>query len=255
MSAIKEANTLKVDKTKITTNMRLIQSGEFLMGSNSGSAAEEPIHSVYLDSYYIDITPVTNTQFSEFVTETGYITIAEKQLSRSWKDCATAERENHPVVYISWWDALAYAKWANKRLPTEAEWEKAAHGGIDGSIYPWGNVSANETHANWNRLHVNPEDLPPTTCVKQFPPNNYGLYDMSGNVWEWCSDWYEENYYSLTPKSNPYGPLEGTYRVRRGASWNIREAFRMRCTNRGAMLAEQYWPNLGFRCAVSIDSL
>jgi sulfatase modifying factor 1 len=243
--------------------MVLIPEGSFLMGSEEGSEFEKPVHDVHLDAYYMDATPVTNAQFAAFVEATGYRTTAER-LERiltiqeggaqspeaSWRTFATRGREDHPVTYVSWYDASAYAKWVGKRLPTEAEWEKAARGGVEGKRFPWGDESPGDGRANWNRRQS--EDEPtPTLPVRSFPPNGYGMYDMVGNVWEWCADWYVDPYYVVSEARNPKGPDVGEYRVRRGASWNVREDFRLRCSNRGAMLPDRAWPNLGFRCAAS----
>ncbi|HBB87263.1 MAG TPA: serine/threonine protein phosphatase [Blastocatellia bacterium] len=244
------------------TGMVLIRAGEFLMGSEEGSEVEKPIHRVYLDTYSIDSTPVTNAQFANFARATGYRTTAERlermvhlqegaaqTTATSWRTFATAEREDHPVIYVSWHDASAYAKWVGKRLPTEAEWEKAARGGLEGKRFPWGDSAPGEGLANWNGVQQSPVSAPPTTEVNKFAPNSYGLHDMAGNVWEWCADWYMDPYYVISEGSNPKGPDEGEYKVRRGASWNVREDFRLRCANRGAMLPDRSWPNMGFRCA------
>lgn len=243
--------------------MVLIPGGSFLMGSEEGSEFEKPVHAVHLDAYCIDATPVTNAQFAAFVEATGYRTTADR-LERilslqeggvqvpeiSWRTFATPGREEHPVIYVSWYDASAYAKWVGKRLPTEAEWEKAARGGGEDKRFPWGDEPPGEGRANWNRRQSEGEP-PPTSPVRSFPPNSYGLYDTVGNVWEWCADWYVDPYYVVSEARNPKGPDVGEYRVRRGASWNVREDFRMRCSNRGAMLPDRAWPNLGFRCVAS----
>jgi formylglycine-generating enzyme len=253
------------DVSAVTQNgMILIPAGEFLMGSEEGSEVEKPIHQVELDAYFIDSTPITNAQFAEFASATGYRTTPER-LDRivhmheggsqtpkiSWRMFATPDRQNHPVIYVSWHDAIAYSKWVGKRLPTEAEWERAARGGLQGKRFPWGDGSPGLGYANWNQVQPNSSSAPPTTEVTTFPPNNFGVYDSSGNVWEWCADWYIDPYYVISERRNPGGPVEGEYRVRRGASWNVREDFRLRCANRGAMLPDSSWPNLGFRCAVS----
>jgi formylglycine-generating enzyme required for sulfatase activity len=243
--------------------MVLIPAGEFSMGSDDGSEVEQPVHRVYVDAYYLDATPVTNDQFADFVRATGYRTTAERLESivqaqeggfqssgPSWRTCATDDRQDHPVIYVSWYDADAYARWVGKRLPTEAEWEKAARGGLEGRRFSWGDESP-DGRANWKLAQNEPLASPPTKSVFSFPPNGYGTYDMAGNVWEWCGDWYFDPYYVISPRENPKGPERGQYRVRRGASWNVREDFRLRCANRGAMLPDCFWPNLGFRCALS----
>lgn len=250
MIAIKEKSNAVLNNV----GMVLIPAGVFSMGSLSGSSVEKPVHEVYLDDFYIDAAPVTNAEFAKFVEATNYQTTAEtlEQTGeqKTWKDFAFAGRENHPVVLVSWEDAAAYAKWAGKRLPTEAEWEKAARGGLKRMSFPWGDTSPNEKHTNWNQVLQDLAATPPTTAIKSFSPNDYGVYEMTGNVWEWCADWYADNYYSISPADNPQGPEQGIYKVRRGASWNVREDFRLRCANRGAMSPEKVWTNLGFRCAI-----
>lgn len=242
--------------------MVFIPAGAFEMGSENGGDFERPVHEVYLDDFWMDETPVTNQQFLEFIQETGYETEAERvggawgyrdgQYSLVaglyWRNYAIGGREEHPVVLVSWNDAHAFAQWAGKRLPTEAEWEKAARGKLAGKLYPWGDQEPNGTQSNFAKP---PLDIPPTTAVRQFPPNEYGLFDMVGNAWQWCSDWYGESYYRNSPPQNPKGAKTGLYRVRRGGAWNVIQSFRLRCANRGAMKAESAVPNVGFRCARS----
>ena len=171
-----------------TDDMVLIPGGEFLMGSNYGGPDETPIHKVYLDAFYIDKYEVTKLQFSEFLNEKGNQEEGGVDwLDTSDEDCLIEYRdgkyqpksgyENHPVIEVSWFGARAYAEWAGKRLPTEAEWEKAARGGLVGKKYPWGD-SIDSSKANYG------ENVGQTTPVGRYPPNNYGLYDMGGNVWE-----------------------------------------------------------------------
>ncbi len=252
----------KSQKIEQIPGMVLIPAGTFLMGSEDGGEFERPIHEVHLDDYWLDETPVTNEKFSKFIEETGYETDAERvgaawgykdgkfgQIPNlCWRDYALPGREDHPVVLISWNDAQAYAQWAGKRLPTEAEWEKAARGGLVGKLYPWGDVEPDGSQSNFAR---SPAEIPPTTPVKQFPPNGYGLFDMVGNVWQLCSDWYDAYYYAESPSKNPKGPSAGEYRVRRGGAWNVIQPFRLRCANRGAIAPNYPVPNVGFRCAKS----
>lgn len=245
------------------TDMVLIPSGSFLMGSLTGGEFEKPVHEVFLDAFLLDTTLVTNRQFKTFVQETKYVTQAEIKGSAwgyingefkeidgfSWRSIAIG-REEHPVVLVTWEDAVAYSEWAGKRLPTEAEWEKAAQGGLTSKLYTWGNEEPNGTQSNFAK---NPSYIPPTTEVFKFPPNNYGIYDLVGNVWQWCSDWYAENYYNECSDNNPLGPATGTHRARRGGAWNVIQNFRLRCSNRGAADPTMAVPNLGFRCAKDID--
>ncbi len=245
--------------------MVLIPAGEFVMGSDSGGEFESPVHSIYLDAYWIDESLVTNKEFSLFVAATGYVTDAEKAgkalgyqdgkfseiEALNWKSYAVSSRDNHPVVLVSWNDAKQYAQWAGKRLLTEAEWEKAARGSKKGLLYPWGDQ---QPDASLSGAGQSPAEFPPTSQVKSFPANQYGLFDMVGNVWQWCADWYGEDYYQQTSAKNPAGPLEGEHKIRRGGSWNVIQNFRLRCANRGAAAPEMAVPNMGFRCAKSVNS-
>jgi sulfatase modifying factor 1 len=189
--------------------MVLIPAGDFQMGSND-SDDEKPVHTVYLDAFYIDIYEVTNAQYKKFMDATKY------KEPNYWND-SKFNAPNHPVVGVRWNDAVAYTKWAGKRLPTEAEWEKAARGGLVGKKYPWGD---NLTHDDANYSGTGGKDKwVNTSPVGSFAPNGYGLYDMAGNVWEWCADWYDSKYYASSPKSNPKGPSSGERAVLRGGSW------------------------------------
>lgn len=240
--------------------MVLVPEGHFWMGSDQGSKAERPVHRVWVDTFFMDATPVTNKQFAAFVATTGYQTMAERLEARmqadetlhpgpavTWRTFATPDRADHPVVMVSWHDANTFAHWTGRRLPTEAEWERAARSGLEHKLYPWGDEAPDGARVCWMRAQLG-GTMPGTLPVRSFPQNAYGIYDMAGNVWEWCNDWYRDPYYYTSPESNPEGPESGQFRSRRGGAWNVREAFRLRCSNRGAMLPDGFWPNLGFRC-------
>ena len=217
--------------------MVLIPAGAFLMGNNEKYYHERPVHPVYMDAFMIDKYEVTMGQYKKFAQATG----------RSLPDWVKrlAPTDLHPAVGLSWEDANAYAKWAGKRLPTEAEWEKAARGGLVGKTYPWGDEPPDERcnyGKKYNRL------LP----VGSFAPNGYGLYDMAGNAWEWCADWHSENYYKLSPKSNPKGPESGINRVLRGGSWSSDED-KLRCSARSEEIPTFRNHNFGFRCAKDVS--
>ncbi len=239
-------------------NMVLIPSGSFWMGSNTGEENEKPVHKVNLNSYYIDKYPVTNAEFDRFIQESGYKGKGE------WKKYFTKATKNHPVVAVNWFEAAAYAEWAGKRLPSEAEWEKAARGN-DMRKYPWGN--------KWEKNKCNTPDLNDpeimkkrvdiydgkgTTPAGSFPDgaSPYGVMDMAGQVWEWCADWYDENYYSKLGKTcdNPRGPELGEYRALRGGAWgNLMGA--CRCTCRSYSQKPDYINfNVGFRCVKDTES-
>jgi formylglycine-generating enzyme required for sulfatase activity len=245
--------------------MRLVPAGVVTIGDVNASPAERPVHQVTLDPFYLDATEVTNIDFGTFVAATGFRTtaecldstgVADQALAiaqgRTWRTFATGGRELHPVVCVSWHDAVAYAHWAGKRLPTEAEWEAAARGGLAGKLYPWGDAPPDRERCNWDRADAFGDGRLPTAVSRELTPNGFGLQSMAGNVWEWCADWFGESYYGSSAAVNPAGPVSGEYRVRRGGAWNVREAFRLRCANRGAMQSDAHWPNLGFRCALTI---
>jgi sulfatase modifying factor 1 len=219
--------------------MVLIPAGEFQMGSNE-SDDEKPIHTVYLDAFYIDKYEVTNAQYKKFMDATG------QKAPPNWNNSGY-NATNQPVVGVTWNDAKAYADWAGERLPTEAEWEKSARGGLVGKKYPWGDTL---TYDDANYSGTGGKDIwSITSPVGSFAPNGYGLYDMAGNAWEWCADWYGNNYYGSSPKSNPTGPASGSYRVLRGGSWNDSDDRDLRTASRGYLAPSRPYFKLGFRCA------
>ena len=217
----------------IPDGMVLIPAGEFEMGSRTGKNNERPVHTVYLDAFYMDIYEVTNAQYKIFVDANPQWqkdNIPEEYHDgvylRLWDGNTYPEgKADHPVVYVSWYAVMAYAEWAGKRLPTEAEWEKAARGGLIGNAYPWGDT-IDATHANFTR-HFNAP-----IAVGQYPPNGYGLYDMAGNISEWCLDEYDPDFYETSARKNPFskGKRQATIndfkkvqqkeRVLRGGCWS-----------------------------------
>jgi formylglycine-generating enzyme len=302
-----------------------VPGGKFMMGGKTGTDAkadEMPQHKVKVDGFWMDITPVTNRQFKEFIDKTGYITTAEKvptleeimsqvtpgtppppkellvaaslvfkptngpvslesnRLWLEWKQGANWKhplgpkssiegKEDHPVVQVSWFDAMAYAKWAGKRLPTEAEWEFAAYGGKSDIMYVWGNApfseenpQANIWHGSFPHTSTKPNGYFGTTPVKSYAPNSYGLYDMAGNVWQWCFDLYNASYYEQESKKgisiNPTGPIASydpaepyaTKHVHRGGSFLCHSSYckGYRITARMKTCPDTSLNHLGFRC-------
>ena len=245
-------------------DMVLIPAGDFQMGSNTGDPDEKPVHTVYVDAFYMDIREVTNAQYKQFVDanpQWGQARIPtdyhDGEYLKHWNgNNYPTGKGDHPVVYVSWYGAMAYAQWARKRLPTEAEWEKAARGGLVGSKYPWGNF-IDPSQANYSS-HVGD-----TTTVGIHPPNKYGLYDMAGNVWEWCLDAHERDFYKNSPSRNPIAG-EGiirhitnnftnvkTLRVLRGGSWNSYPGS-LRVANRFGDSPANSYSSFGFRCVRAV---
>lgn len=251
------------------------------MGTDRGMPFESPVHRVGLEAFWIDETEVTVAEFGRFVEAANYVTEAERFGWSLVFDVNTGDWErvdganwrrpdggqltpqpDEPVVQVSWNDANAYAKWAGKRLPTEAEWEFAARGGLRGKQYAWGDElrPGGKPVANWWQgsfpLRNTGEDgFVGRARVASFPSNGYGLYDAAGNVWEWTADWYSDDYYASSPSDDPKGPSSGVERAMRGGSWMCAENF---CTNYRVAARSHATPdsgmnNLGFRCAKDVE--
>jgi eukaryotic-like serine/threonine-protein kinase len=219
-----------------------IPAGEFEMGSESGATNERPTHNIFLDAFWIDRTEVTNALFLNCI-EAG---ICKDTTFLNLRNPAYAE---HPVVWISRSQASSYCSWVGRRLPTEAEWEKAARG-TDGRTYPWGEGLSCQ-RANYR------DCVGDTTPVGsyQIGSSPWGVMDMAGNVWEWVADWYDENYYNYSPSENPSGPSNGSYYIVRGGSWRYYYNWDVRTTIRleiGKSWVEN-WNNIGFRCALDAN--
>jgi formylglycine-generating enzyme len=219
-----------------------IPAGEFKMGDNS-AGDHHPVHNVQLNSFWLDKFEVTNARYAAFCKSTGH------QLPQFWGmkefHCGP-DFPDYPVVGVSWGDAAAYAQWCGKRLPTEAEWEYAARGGLSEKKFPNGDdlTPKGANYANGETKGTLP--------VGQFPANGYGLHDMAGNVVEWVSDYYDKDYYSSSPVSNPKGPATGRFRVIRGGGWHSGPSCN-RVYYRNAL--PQGWLdfNVGFRCAKDVN--
>jgi len=265
----------------VPDDMVLIPAGEFLMGSPAGSDGlpdEQPQRSIFVSSVFIDRHEVTNEEYHAFVLAANYrMPENNNPASTLWSNQAPMPGiERHPVVNVSWTDAVAYCHWNGKRLPTEAEWEKAARG-TDGRRYPWGNQwdiqlanSASywagrtiefDSGADWEAFWVkgegarvakekglNGEVL--TMPVGSFPAavSPYGLVDMAGNVAEWVQDWYDPNYYRSAPVTNPAGPARGAIKSMRGGSW-LKPAVSLRTSDRDWGTMDSRPSGTGFRCA------
>ena len=235
-----------------------IPAGEFTMGDDDGAQHEKPKHKVFLDSYYIDLHEVTNAEYHVFWLADGGknsthtpVSYGDRRGVGNWPQMAST-KPDYPVVGVSWHDAVAYAKWADKRLPTEAEWERAARGS-DNRLWPWGNafslrIRGTKVHANiWGGDDGYQDGLAP---VGTFPTgaSPYGILDMAGNVWEWMTDWYSESYYHWGPSHNPSGPDQGGRRVVRGGSW-ANGAQTAQCSNRMGHYPAVGTSFIGFRLA------
>jgi len=244
------------DVEPILTDMVVIEGGEYLRGSNEGVRDERPVHKVVLSSFAIDIHPVTNEEFVRFLEAMGgekdsnnndIIRLRESRIKRlGGKLIIESGYAKHPVIGVSWYGAVDYAKWIGKRLPTEAEWEIAARGGLSDCIYPTGS-DIERSQANFFSAD--------TTAVKSYPPNHIGLYDVAGNVYEWCQDWYDYHFYESSSQEplNPSGPQQGVYRVLRGGCWKSLKDD-LRCASRHRNNPGTVNRTYGFRCAADVSS-
>ncbi|ATG53030.1 sulfatase modifying factor 1 (C-alpha-formyglycine- generating enzyme 1) [Brachybacterium vulturis] len=269
--------------------------GSFVMGDSSGDRhpvdGEVPLHEVALEAFTMDATTVTNDDFARFTSATGYVTEAEsfgvsavfhlavsappqdlggRSPATPWwigvrgadwrhpggRDSSIDDLGTHPVTHVSWHDALAYCDWAGRRLPTEAEWEYAARGGLDRATYPWGDEEVD--HGGW-RANIWQGTFPTSNTVEDgfattaparwFAPNSFGIWQSVGNVWEWCADWFSPNYYRASPREDPRGPATGRGRVMRGGSYLCHASYcnRYRNSARSQNTPDSSMGNAGFR--------
>lgn len=251
-----------------------IAAGEFLMGADDGEEDERPLHRAYIDDFAIGVCPVTNAEYAQFVRETGHpspairalplmVSAATEDDFRSlaaayfWNNGTPPEgRDRHPVTLVGFEDAAAYCSWlASKiskpvRLPTEAEWERAARGGLESKRFPWGDT------LDAACAHFLPDATAKaergTAPVGSYPPNAFALHDMAGNVWEWVSDWYSPNYYERAQYINPQGPESGLMRIVRGGAWVNSDGRYLRCAYRHKVPPDSYAYSIGFRVAYSL---
>jgi formylglycine-generating enzyme required for sulfatase activity len=276
--------------------MVLLHEGEFSMGSEDRLAypadGEGPVRHVHVAAFWIDAHAVTNEAFGRFVEETGYVTECERSgwsvvftgllpddipaargVPRApwWRRIAGADwrhpegpqsdlegREQHPVVHVTWNDAAAFASAVGKQLPTEAEWEYAARGGLDGRPYPWGDElepggehRMNVWQGTFPRENTCADGYYGTCPVDAFPPNAHGLYNMTGNTWEWCADWFSRDFHVHDRRTNPRGPQSGTHKAMRGGSYLCHASYsrHYRVSARTALTPDSSAGDIGFRCA------
>jgi formylglycine-generating enzyme len=243
-------------KGKDRAPMVEIPSGSFPMGvppgDRDGGRDEYPRHEILLDTFWIDQFEVTNGRYIEFVKSAGHrVPRNPTNPTRNlWQgDTITESLAERPVINVDWFDADAYCKWAGKRLPTEAEWEKAAKGTSD-RRFPWGNVEPTGKHLNYNQRWIGEKTLMPVGSYEA-GKSPYGVYDVVGNVWEWVNDWYDARYYEKSPSKNPTGPQEGTKKVIRGAGWQ-NETPTVRIFTRVDSDPSMRNESTGFRCAADV---
>ena len=282
-----------------TTDMVQMDGGLFWMGTENPEGfpadGEGPIRKVHVDGFHLDKYAVTNDQFAEFAAKTGYRTDSErfgwsfvfnghvqkaeqvddtvlgvewwcKVHGADWQhpegpDSSIAARGHYPVTHVSWLDAREFARWAGKRLPTEAEWEYASRGGLEQKIFPWGDeLTPNGKHLcnvfqGEFPLKDSAEDgYDAPAPVNTFPPNGYGLYNITGNAWEWCNDWFDPSWHLNATKKNPVGPPHGTRRVMKGGSYLCHKSYcnRYRVGARTSNTPDSATTNISFRCVRDI---
>ncbi|WP_408007652.1 formylglycine-generating enzyme family protein [Pseudalkalibacillus sp. A8] len=282
--------------------MVFLDGGTFIMGTDSRGGflkdGEGPAREVSLNPFYVDIHAVTNRQFKAFIDSTGYVTeaekfgwsfvfhhfIAEKVWAKKpqrvpnipwWIAVEGADWRQpegpgstvedwlaHPVVHVSWNDAQAYCEWAGKRLPTEAEWEYAARGGLEQKTYAWGDdliVNGKHQCNIWQGEFPNKntarDGYKGTAPVDAYDPNGFGLYNVCGNVWEWCSDWFSPRYHLESTNTNPTGPVSGQVKSMRGGSYLCHKSYcnRYRVAARSSNSPDSSTGNIGFRCVADVD--
>ncbi|MFB6174286.1 MAG: formylglycine-generating enzyme family protein [Halobacteriales archaeon] len=283
-----------------TSRMVRLPGGEFTMGTDDDIGFEDdgegPARRVTVDPFHVDQHAVTNAEFARFVEATGYTTEAEEYgwsfvfqdfvpedvpvmdsvpSAPWWKAVQGAcwyrpegpgssieDRLDHPVVHVSWGDAVAYAEWADKRLPTEAEWEYAARGRLEGRTYPWGDEltpdgehRCNIWQGTFPEENTGEDGHVGTAPVDAFEPNGFGLYNVSGNVWEWCADWWSPDYHVDGPRENPTGPPDGEEKVIRGGSYMCHDSYcnRYRLAARTQNTPDSSTGHMGFRCVVDAE--
>ncbi|MBU6432892.1 MAG: formylglycine-generating enzyme family protein [Nitrospirae bacterium] len=229
----------------VREEMVSIPAGPFIRGTDHGGFDEQPQRTLVLDTFAIDRYEVTNFQYQQFVEATGHRKSGPP--SRYAKNMSKMRGINQPVVYVSWEDAEAYCRWKGKRLPTEAEWEKAMRG-TDGRLWPWGNVEQ-PNGANWARVRDG-HDVTASVGSVLTDKSPYGVMDGAGNVMEWVADWYAESYFKEAPEENPQSPEYGTFRVLRGGGYATTGGD-IRITSRSKMVPDFRDETIGFRCAVS----
>ena len=232
------------DRPAALADMVRIPGGPFQRGVDDRRGPDEgPARTIHLSPFLIDRCEVTRERFAEFAAATGRVTAAAADSPAA----GVSAEPGHPAVYVTWEEARAYCAWRGARLPTEAEWEKAARG-TDGRQWPWGHRPDPSLANGWG-----PGDFwPGTSPAGAFPDgaSPYGVLDMAGNVWEWCADWYDPDYYLVAPRRDPPGPDRGRLRVARGGSWTNPITV-LRTSNRHAVHPADAGPGLGFRCAAS----
>lgn len=273
--------------------------GRFLMGTEASTFADDgegPIREITLSSFWLDRYPVTNALFARFVEATGYKTEAEvfgwsfvfwshipkKRFQELVEDTAAAApwwckvsgacwrapegpgsdldvRADHPVIHVSWNDAMAFFAWSKQRLPTEAEWEYAARGGLVQKLYPWGDkLRPNGEHrcniwqGEFPKVDTADDGFAGTCPVDAFAPNGFGLFSITGNAWEWCADWFDTTFHQTGPSQDPAGPCKGTTRVMKGGSFLCHNSYcnRYRVAARSSNTPDSSSSNVGFRCAL-----